>query len=168
MPTVPFRSLPDDARLWVFAASDPIAGERAHRLLAAVDEWLVDWKAHDEPLTCAREWRDDRFLAIGVDQSTAGASGCSIDALFRVLQDLQGALGTSLLGGGRVFYRDRDGHVVATDRSTFASRARAGEVDADTLVFDTSVITVASYRSSFMRRAGDSWHRDLLPDAARV
>lgn len=168
MPTVPFRSLPDDARLWVFAASDPITGQRADRLLAAVDEWLADWKAHGEPLTCARDWREDRFLAIGVDQSTAGASGCSIDALFRVLQDLQGALGTSLLGGGRVFYRDREGKITTTDRGTFASRAASGDLDADTLVFDTSVTTAAAYRSSFMRRAGESWHRDLLPAAART
>jgi len=73
MPIVPFESLPDDARLWVFAASDPVTGERAQRLLAAVDAWLAEWKAHDEPLRCARDWRDDRFLAIGVDQSTAGA-----------------------------------------------------------------------------------------------
>ena len=107
MPLVPFHTLPDDARLWVFGASDPIKGERALPLLAAVDEWLANWKAHGEPLTCARDWRDDRFLGIGVDQSTAGASGCSIDALFRVLQDLQGTLGTSLLGGGRVFFLRR-------------------------------------------------------------
>jgi hypothetical protein len=152
----------------VFAASDRVTGQRADRLLAAVDEWLAEWKAHGEPLTCARDWREDRFLVIGVDQSTAGASGCSIDALFRVLQDLQGTLGTSLLGGGRVFYRDRDGQVVATDRGTFASRAGAGELDGDTRVFDTSVTTAAAYRSSFIRRAGDSWHRDLLPAAARV
>ena len=165
MPTVPFHTLPDDARLWVFAASDRLTGERADRLLAAVDEWLSEWKAHGEPLTCARDWRDDGFLAIGVDQSTAGASGCSIDALFRVLQDLQGTLGTSLLGGGRVFYRDRDGQIVATDRGAFAARAAAGELDADTVVFDTSVTTVGAYRTAFTQKAGESWHRDLMPAA---
>ena len=42
-----------------------------------VDAFLDQWNAHGSALTCAREWRDDRFLAIGVDQSTAGASGCS-------------------------------------------------------------------------------------------
>lgn len=168
MPTVPFHALPDNARLWVFAASDPVTGERADRLLTAVDEWLSEWKAHGEPLTCARDWREDRFLVIGVDQSTAGASGCSIDALFHVLQDLQGALGTALLGGGRVFYRDREGHVVTADRGAFAARAAAGELDADTLVFDTSVTTAQAYRTAFTRRAGESWHRDLLPTAARA
>jgi hypothetical protein len=168
MPVIPFDRLPDDARLWVFAASDGLTGERANRLLSAVDEWLADWKAHGEPLTCARDWRDDRFLAIGVDQSAAGASGCSIDALFHVLKDLQGGLGTPLLASGRVFYRNRDGQVESTTRQEFAERASKGIVDADTIVFDTSLTSAAAYRTAFQRRAGDSWHRDLLPMPARM
>jgi len=158
-----FEKLPDDARLWVFAASDPITGERASQLLRTVDEWLAEWKAHGEPLTVGREWRDDRFLAIGVDQSTAGASGCSIDALFRILQSLQAQLGTSLVGGGRVFYRNRDGEITASTRNAFNDRAVAGDVDADTIVFDTTVTSGADYRRGVERRGGDSWHRELLP-----
>jgi hypothetical protein len=165
MPTIPFSGLPADARLWVFAASDPIRGERADELLHAVDAWLSQWSAHGEPLTCARDWRDDRFLAVGVDQTTAGASGCSIDALFRILQKFQGDLGTSLLGGGRVFYRNRDGKIETAPRQSFSERAAAGDVDADTMVFDTSVTTAEAYRSNFTRRASESWHRELLPAA---
>jgi len=162
MPITSFSKLPDDARLWVFAASDRITGERTSELLDAVDEYLAGWKAHGEPLTSAREWRDDRFLVIAVDQSTAGASGCSIDALFRILQQLQGRLGTSLVGGGRVFFRNRAGEIEATTRAVFADRAVAGEVDTGTIVFDTTVTSLESYRRGFERRAGETWHRELL------
>ena len=168
MPVIPFHDLPDDARLWVFAAAEPLSDDKAQQLLAVVDTWLSNWKAHGEPLACGRDWRDDRFLAVGVDQSTAGASGCSIDALFKVFQKIQSSIGTSMLVGGRVFYRDREGRIEATDRNSFFARAAAGEVGADTIVFDTSVTSAAAYRSSFACRAGESWHRDLLPAAARV
>src|ERR1043165_6960415 len=97
---IDFGTLPDDARLWVFAAPEPTTGERAQTLREAVDEYLEEWQAHGAELRCARDWRDDHFLAIGVDQSTAGASGCSIDGMFRVLQRLQSALGAMLVGGG--------------------------------------------------------------------
>ena len=167
MPIVPFQSLPDDARLWVFAASDPVSGERADRLLTAVDRWLADWKAHGEPLTCGRDWRDDRFVAIGVDQSTAGASGCSIDALFRVFKDLQAAGGPSMLGGGRVFHRNATGEVVSQSRAEFAKAASSGEISPDTPVFDTSVTTAGAYRNAFEKAARDSWHRELLSAAGR-
>ena len=162
MPVVRFDSLPDDARLWVFAASEPVTGDRAAMLLNAVDEWLAEWKAHGEPLECARDWRDDRFLAIGVDQSTAGASGCSIDALFRVFKELQASGGPSMLGGGRVFYRGPHNAVVSQSRAEFAKSASSGEVGPETPVFDTSVATAGDYRRSFEKSARDSWHGELL------
>src|SRR5438477_6677729 len=77
MPRVSFDGLPDSARVWVFGSDDPVSANSADRLLGDVDAFLDRWNAHGFPLTCARDWRDDHFLAIGVDQSTAGASGCS-------------------------------------------------------------------------------------------
>ncbi len=168
MPIVRFETLPDDARLWVFAASEPVTSERADRLLAAVDEWLAVWKAHGEPLTCGRDWRDDRFLAIGVDQSTAGASGCSIDALFRVFKELQASGDVSMLSSGRVFHRNAGGGVVGQSRAEFAKSAASGDIGPDTMVFDTSVTSAGAYRSSFEKPARDSWHRELLTTATRT
>ena len=168
MPLVPFASLPDDARVWVFAASDALSGDRADALLESVDDYLGQWKAHEEPLTCARDWRDQRFLAIGVDQSTAGASGCSIDALFRILQRLQSSLGTALVGGGRVFYRDAAGLVRCVDRAQFARMAADGSVNPNTSAFDLSVTTAADYRQAFERPVRASWHRELLPQGANA
>src|SRR4051812_43908654 len=102
MPRVPFDSLPSDARVWVFGAASELTPTASDRLLGAVDDFLAQWNAHGSPLASGRELRDNRFLAIGVDQSTEGASGCSIDGLFRTLARLEPELGTSLLGGGRV------------------------------------------------------------------
>jgi hypothetical protein len=166
MPAVPFDSLPDDARLWVFAAADPLTGPAADRLLAEVDRYLDQWAAHGEPLRSARAWRDDRFLAVAVDQSTAGASGCSIDGLFRSLQRLEPELGTSLLGAGRVFWRDAAGAVRTADRPRFTAAAREGAVGADTPVFDTSVTTAGDWRARFERPAREAWHAALLPRGA--
>ena len=162
MPLTSFERLPDDARVWVFGASQPLMGDVEHAMLADVDAWLAQWQAHGQPLTCAREWRDGRFLAIGVDQSTAGASGCSIDALFRILQAVERATGTSLLGGGRIFYRDARGQVQCVDRATFAARTRAGEIGAGTPVFDTTLTTAEAYRSRFERPMQESWHMQLV------
>jgi hypothetical protein len=162
MPLTSFEQLPDDARVWVFGASQPVIGDVERAMLADVDAWLAQWQAHGHPLTCAREWRDGRFLAIGVDQSTAGASGCSIDALFRILQAVERATGTSLLGGGRIFYRDARGHVQCVDRATFAARMRDGEIGGGTPVFDTTLTTAEAYRSRFERPMQESWHMQLV------
>lgn len=163
MPAIPFETMPDDARLWVFAATHPVdaAGERA--LLDAVDRHLAQWHAHGQPLSCARDWREGRFLAVAVDQRSAGASGCSIDGLFRALRALEPELGTSLTAGGSVFYRAPNGEVTAVPRDRFEELAEAGAVDATTPVFDTSLTTAGDWRSRFEIDASRSWHATLLP-----
>ena len=79
MALVPFETLPDSSRVWVFGSDRPLAEEATATLMAAVEGYLADWNAHGEPLTAAYEWRFGRLLVIGVDQRSAGASGCSID-----------------------------------------------------------------------------------------
>lgn len=162
MPRVSFASLPDDARVWVFGASDDLTEENAARMLSAVDAYLDEWRAHGEPLVCARDWRDDRFLVIGVDQRAAGASGCSIDALFRLLLELQSSLGATIVGSGRIYYRDDAGAIQCTTRPEFARLLAAGIVGDDSIVYDTSVVTSADYRERFERPLAESWHRDLV------
>ena len=164
MPRVPFQSLPPSARLWVFAAERPVTGSAAQRLLSAVDEHLDRWNAHGAPLTCAREWTENRFLAIGVDQSTAGASGCSIDGLFRILKNMETELATPLVGGGTVYYRDPAGPIVAVSRDEFSELAADGAVRADTHVFDLTVATVDEWKERFETETARSWHANLLPD----
>jgi hypothetical protein len=163
MPRVPFAALPADARVWVFAAERPVTGSAAHRLLDAVDDYLDRWHAHGHPLTCAREWSEERFLVIGVDQSTAGASGCSIDGLFRTLKGMESELGTRLVGGATVYYRDPSGPILAVSREEFTELAADGAVRPDTRVFDTTVGTVRDWKERFETETARSWHAGLLP-----
>ena len=162
MSRVDFAALPDEARVWVFAADQPVQGQQAARLLAGVDEFLDHWAAHGQPLTCARDWREDRFLAVAVDQRDAHASGCSIDGLFRVLRALEPQLGATLLTGGRVLYRDRHGHIRSATRDDFGLMSTRGEVSATTPVFDTTVATAGGWRARFEQPAAESWHAALL------
>lgn len=163
MPFVTFDALPDSARVWVFGAAAPVTGAAADSLLSMVDGHLQAWRAHGVPLVCARDWRDDRFLAIGVDEAATGASGCSIDALFHALRDAEAVVGTSLVGGAQVYWRDAQGMVQVTDRPGFRTAAASGAISADTPVFDTTIETAGAWRSAFEKPARESWQVRLLP-----
>lgn len=162
MPTVSFDSLPDSARVWIFSSEQPLTGPSAEHLLRHVDGYLEQWRAHGRPLTCARAWRDDRFLAVAVDQTDAFASGCSIDGLFRTLQELRPAIGTSLVGGGLVYFRDQAGEIQAATRDQFAALGATGAVTDETTVFDPTVATAGEWRNRFETEVGRAWHKALL------
>ena len=165
MPHVPFESLPDDARVWVFGADRTIADSEP--LLTAVDQFIARWAAHGTPLHASRDWREGRFLTIAVDQRQAGASGCSIDGLFRTLQGLEGTLGASLLGGGRIYYRASDGSVASVARDEVEALGEQGTIGRDTTVFDPTVTTLGDWRKRFETTAGASWHAQLLPEGVK-
>ncbi|MDQ4023972.1 MAG: hypothetical protein M3217_00555 [Actinomycetota bacterium] len=161
MPTVPFESLPDSSRIWVFGSDRAVTGEAAEQLLAEVDRFLHDWRAHGEPLRCGRLWMDNRFLVVGVDQSTANASGCSIDGLFRVLQQLERTIGARLVGGGRVYYRDHAGVPQCVSRAELDALVARGEVGPNTAVFDTSITDLGEWRAKFEQPAKKTWVGEL-------
>lgn len=162
MPLVPFENLSDASRVWVFAADPSLDEPLAERLVAMVDEFLAKWAAHGQPLTCARDWRDSRFLAVGVDQDASHASGCSIDGLYRKILEFEQETGASLLSRDRVFYRDAGGEVRSASRDEFVDLSSGGSIGAETKVFDTSVSSLGEWRGRFELPAAGSWHRALL------
>jgi hypothetical protein len=162
MPLVPFDTLPDSARVWVFGSDRPLSDEATEILMKAVEDHLAEWKAHGEPLTAAYEWRFGRLLVVGVDQRTAGASGCSIDGLFHVLQSIESQLGARLVGGGRVFYRDSNGEVQSVERHELKALRDSGAIRENSVVFDTSLTDLGSLREGFERPARKSWAAGML------
>lgn len=159
MPAIDFDALPDDARLWIFGAGRELSAEERETLLAAVDDFLEGWDAHGHPLRCARDWLEDRFLLVAVDERSAPPSGCSIDAMVRVLKEMEERLDVELTGHGPVFWRDEEGVVRRTPRTDFARMAKAGEVDPRTRVFDPTLTRVGEARAgAFEKPARESWH----------
>jgi hypothetical protein len=167
MPFVPFDTLPDSSRIWIFGSDRALNAPEARGLLSETDRFLDSWAAHGAPLTASREWSDGHFLTIAVDQSTAGASGCSIDVLFRSLSALGPRIGANLVGSGSVFYRDASGNVQSVTRDRFGELAASGEITSSTPVFDTTIQTLGEGRERFERSVADSWHAQLLPEPAR-
>ena len=162
MPLVKIENLPNSARTWVFGSDKSLNAAATETLLTETDAFLSQWHAHGAPLTVGRAWKYDRFLTIAVDQSTAGASGCSIDGLFRVLKSLEPKLGASLVTSGLVFFRDAKHNIQSVDRERFSALSAQGMINAQTPVFDPTVQTLGEWRARFELHAGDAWHAGLL------
>lgn len=168
MPRIPFDELPESARIWIFAADRALEGSEKRRLLEAVDGFLEEWNAHGTPLRGGRLLRDGRFLIVGVDEASAPPSGCSIDALVRVMKEKEREMDVSLLDHAPVHYRDGE-EVRRVSRAQFRELAEGGRVDPETRVFDTSITRMEALREgAFESPARESWHgRAFFGETAR-
>ena len=153
-----FDMLPGDARIWIFGAERSLTSQEVADVLEAVDGFLDGWNAHGTPLDGARSWRHGRFLVVGVDESSAPPSGCSIDALIRVLKGLESDTGVRFLGNEAVWFR-KDGGIERASRPEFKKLVSEGVVTDDVTVFDNSITRLSELRGDrWEGPARDRWH----------
>ena len=163
MSLIPFDTLPDDSRLWCFGASRAPDASRTELLLDSMRAFVSEWTAHRRDLQAGFDWLHGRFLLIGVDESGAGASGCSIDALTGYLRRLGAALDLDLLDSMPVWFRDPVGDIRMVSRADFRDLAAQKEVSADTPVFDLTLTRLGDARAGGLETAaGSAWQRRLL------
>ncbi|MBT8397433.1 MAG: hypothetical protein KJN92_10720 [Gemmatimonadetes bacterium] len=159
MPQIPFSDLPSASRLWIFPAERSLSTEEEKELLARADAFLKDWAAHGVPLTCARDWRYGRFLLVAVDEASEPPSGCSIDAMTRVLKEVGEDLGLTFVDKGPVLYREGE-EIRRVSRGEFKALVDAGELTLETPVFDNSITRLSELEAGqWEKPAGASWHR---------
>ena len=152
------------ARIWIFSAERELDRDEEDALLGTVDNFLDEWAAHGVPLRAARSWRYQRFLIVGVDLAAAPPSGCSIDALVKVLKVLEGRLGIRFLGNEAVWYRDEAGFIRQASRLRFRALAREGRVTPGSVVFDNSITALSELRAGrWEGPARERWHAAFFP-----
>ena len=162
MPRVAFETLPDASRLWVFGVGRELERAEEEALLGAVDRFLDSWAAHGAEMRCARDWRHGRFLLIGVDEASVPPSGCSIDAMVRVLKDQERVLGAPIVDNSPVWFLEGDA-VRRVSRAEFKELAARGGVGPDTVVFDNAVTRLTDERAGrWQRPAREGWHRRVF------
>ena len=158
-----FDGFPPESRVWVFGTDRKLDEAEVSVLLGAVDDFLPQWAAHGTPLRSRRAWLRGRFLVVAADVKAALPSGCSIDALVRVVQGVEERIGARLVGGAAVWYQDREGRVRRATRPEFRALGRSGEVTFETVVFDTSVTALGDVTAGrWEGPAGERWHAALL------
>ncbi len=162
------QNLPDNSRIWIFPADRKLSPAESSELLALLDSYLTGWEAHHVPVSASRELKYDQFVIIAADPQVTAPSGCSIDDMTRAIKSLSQKFGVDFFNPMKVFYRVR-GEVNVVSRAEFKTLAANSEVDASTIVFDNSLVTLGSYRSGKWEiAAGQSWHKALLPQAVVV
>ena len=165
MPRVMFDRLPDQSRLWIFGLSRELEPNEENFFLAAVDEFLETWIAHGKPLRCGRDWRHKRFLLMAVDQASEPPSGCSVDTMIDLLKNQEKILGISIVDNSSVWFL-KEGKIKKSSRQDFKFLVKEGKVNAKTIVFDNTVISLAKYRTGHWERpALETWHQKaFFPD----
>ncbi len=153
-----FPDFPGNARLWVYPLSQPLSEAGRARVTAQLSGFLHEWNSHGAPVIGAFEIVENRFVMIA-GYVADGVSGCSTDSMMRVMKELREQDGIDGFDRSLVFFRDADGVLRSVTREEFRALVAAGQVDADTTVFDATITLVGDLREGrFETTFGSSWH----------
>lgn len=160
MTSVP-ETLPDTTRVWIYPANRLFAEDEVRRLRQQLRTFAEQWVSHNRQLRAFADVWHRRFIILMVDESQAGASGCSIDASVRFLKGLQAAYDVDLFD--RMIFSYLDGDEVKTvSRDEFIHLYAQGIINDDTPVFDTLVSNVKDLRNGLVKPLSSSWHKRLV------
>ncbi|WP_375324211.1 ABC transporter ATPase [Flagellimonas sp. GZD32] len=154
---VDFKDLPGHSRIWIYQSNRSFTDAELVEIEQSVAEFLKQWTAHGSDLNAGFEIRYKRFIVIGLDQTNASASGCSIDASVHFIQSLEQHFGVELLDRMNVSYKQGE-YIAYKSLIDFKKMGKDKAVSANTIVFNNLVATKQEYLESWEVPAGESWH----------
>ena len=154
---VEFNTLPEESRIWIFQASRSFSEVELQELKLELDTFIGDWTAHGSDLRAGYEIRYNRFIVLALDQSLNAASGCSIDASVRFIQQLEVKYNVELLDKMNVSYKQGD-FVAYKTLVDFKKMAKQKAVSKNTIVFNNLVTNKQEYLNHWEVPAQESWH----------
>ena len=150
-----FDDISDDSRLWLYASDIKLTGQQEAYILEHISKHLENWEAHKASLRAAVTILEGYFIIVALDESKTLASGCSIDTLQKVIQDLEKVLSISLLNRLNIFCKIND-DIVCVPSSELSKR-----VSSETLFYDLT-INKKSDLSFFLKPISNGWCNYLL------
>lgn len=156
------ESLPAHSRVWVFPLQESLSLEAAAELGAQIQSFLSSWDSHGAQVLGSYLVSHARFLLVAADPESCSVSGCSIDSLYRAVEELLAARSLKVANLADVFYL-ADGQVEQVTRAEFKQLAQSGELNEETLVFDTSIQSLGNFQNGqWLLPRRDSWHEKLV------
>jgi len=146
------------ARVWVYQANEPFDEADIPAVEQHLKQFAAKWVSHGQQLKAGAELLYNRFVVLTVDESQAGASGCSIDSSVAFVKQLGAQYNRDLLDRMRFTYLDSTGEAQTVSKGDFANLYRQGKISDQTIVFDPLVKTVKELETSFQKELATSWH----------
>ena len=154
---VNFDTLPETARIWIYQCNRSFSDSELEEISKKISVFLEEWAAHGADLQAGFEIKYKRFIVIALDQKINAATGCSIDASVKFIQDLETTYKVDLMDKMNVSYK-QGGYVAYKTLTDFKKMAKDKAVSKNTIVFNNLVNSKAEYLEFWEVPASESWH----------
>jgi hypothetical protein len=145
------------SKVWIYQADRELALSEINEINEMLISFVESWTAHNQQLKAAYDIKYNRFLVLIVDQTQAGASGCSIDKSVHLMKTIEQKFQINLFDRFNIAFKVGD-KVNSVTRESFENLIAKGEIKKDTIVFNNLVENYQNYLESWETTFENSWH----------
>lgn len=154
---VPFDEMPEHSRIWIYQSNRKFSDEEVQEIEKELLDFTTQWAAHATPLQASFSVKYNRFVILVVDQDVHPASGCSIDASVRIIQQFEQKYQVDLMDKMNVTYKSGD-FIAYKTLMDFKKMVKEKAVSAQTIVFNNLVNDLGEFNDFWEVPASESWH----------
>ncbi len=154
---LPFVGMPETAKIWVYQANRPLSEQEETFIQEKASTFVQGWESHGSKLKAAFALLHGRFLLFTVDEEQHEASGCSIDKSVHFVKELQNTLAIDFFDRTVVSYFAINGDLALAPLSKIKDKVNNGEINSNTLIFNTLISNLGQFPSEWVLPAGQSW-----------
>lgn len=151
----------NDYRVITYPASRPFTPKEAKDITERVFDFLSTWQAHGKDLTASFKIEKNQFIVIVVDEEKEMASGCSIDALGKLMHEIDDQYQLGLFDRMKASFVE-NGEVKTMKLQDFRKGLKDGDISTEIEVFDFSKNTYVNFLSDFLLPLKRSWAATYL------
>ncbi len=160
---IPFDQLPTHSRIWVYQAERAFSSGEKELISTSLKQFCEGWNTHGNLMPTSFQILEEQFIVLGVDESSLGASGCSIDGSVRTLHKLENTLNINLTDQGKVSFKKSEGQVTVYPSLGIKSKVLSGEIERETLVLNPMVKIKKDLENVWIS-ANESWLNKYFPN----
>jgi len=158
---VEFDTLPEESRVWIYQSNRPFLDHEIGEIETELQNFIKKWTAHGQNLQAAYKIVYNRFIVIALNKSLNKATGCSIDASVRFIQQLEKHYDVDLMDKMNVTYKNGE-YIAHKNLLDFKKMAKNKSVSKNTIVFNNLVTNIAEFKENWEVPAHESWHGRFL------
>lgn len=156
-------SFSPQSRVWVYQSNRKFSAAEEIEILAKLEGFTNQWKAHGNELLAKAEIRYGFFIVLIVDESQANVTGCSIDSSVRFIKDIEQTYNVDLFNRFNLAYK-LNNEVIVNGKEDFETLVSIKKIDKNTIVFNNMVQNLNELNTKWEIPFKNSWHSTIFAD----
>jgi hypothetical protein len=146
------------SKVWIYQSSRQFTNAEVQSIQQKLDEFTSQWKAHGQLLNAKAIIPYQFFIVFIVDENTAATTGCAIDASVKVVKEIEATYQVDLFNRFNMAYKIGD-QVYVNSKEDFETLISSKQINAETIVFNNLVQTLADFEQKWEVPISQSWHK---------